>query len=63
MTYTEALKLAYPIHDALYGEPKDHQQWADGFNKRGKIAEVLIKATNSQTDAQVSNTNSCADAG
>jgi hypothetical protein len=46
MTYQEALKIAYPIHAALYGKPRDHQEWAEGFNKRDVIARELMKIYN-----------------
>ena len=49
MTYQEALKIAYPLHEALYGKPRDHQEWAAGFNKRDTIARVLMEVFTNQT--------------
>ena len=40
--YWKFLPLAYTIYDKLYGEPKSHYEWANGFNIRGKIVKVLI---------------------
>ena len=41
--YWEKLPLAYEIYYAVFGDPKTHQEWANGFNIRGKIIETLIK--------------------
>ena len=43
MTYQEALKIAYPLHEALFGKPKSHHEWAAGFNRRGVICRVLME--------------------
>lgn len=43
MEYQEALKLAYVIHDEIYGIPRTHQEWANAFNIRGRIAKALVK--------------------
>jgi hypothetical protein len=30
----------------VFGEPKTHAEWADSFNKIGKINRLIIKHTN-----------------
>ena len=40
--YWEYLPLAYEIY-YVFGKPKTHHEWANGFNIRGKIIETLIK--------------------
>jgi hypothetical protein len=40
-TYKKDLKLAYRIYDKIYGKPKTHGEWANGFNIRGKIIEAI----------------------
>jgi len=32
---------AQAIYDLLYGKPKTHQQWAQGFNVRYKILTII----------------------
>jgi len=41
--YWEFLPLAYEIYKNVFGDPKTHAEWANGFNIRGKIIETLIK--------------------
>ena len=42
-TYWELLPLAYKIYYTLYGQPKTHEEWAKGFNIRGKIIKTLLE--------------------
>lgn len=35
--YFDLLPLATLIYDELYGKPKSHIEWANGFNIRGKV--------------------------
>lgn len=39
--WSKNLDTAYRIYDVLYGKPKTHREWAEGFNIRGKIIDVL----------------------
>jgi len=41
--YWEFLPVAYSIYEKLYGKPKSHFEWANGFNIRGEIVKVLIE--------------------
>lgn len=41
--YWKHLPLAHQIYNELFGKPKTHNEWAEGFNIRGRITEVLIK--------------------
>ena len=42
--YWEFLPLAYEIYNNVFGEPKSHVEWANGFNIRGKIIKTLIES-------------------
>ena len=33
--------LEYKIWLEIYGKPKSHQEWADGFNRRGKLRRII----------------------
>ena len=46
--YWEYLPLAYEIYYNIFGEPKSNADWANGFNIRGKIIEVLIEEERSK---------------
>lgn len=37
------LSKAYELFAALFPLPKDHREWAEGFNVREKIRQILIK--------------------
>ena len=41
--YWEKLPLAYEIYYNVFGYPKSHAEWANGFNIRGKIIKTLIE--------------------
>lgn len=41
--YWKHLPLVYKIYYDLYGKPKTHYEWANGFNIRGKIIKTLIE--------------------
>ena len=41
--YWSYLPIAYKIYETLYGQPKSHGEWANGFNIRGKIIKTLIE--------------------
>ena len=41
--YWELLPLAYKIYYKLYGKPKTHDDWANGFNIRGKIIKTIME--------------------
>jgi len=38
-TYSETLPLSKEIYLEVFGEPKTHTEWADSFNKIGKISQ------------------------
>lgn len=40
--YKKALTIAYKLHKVLYGSPKTHREWAEGFNQRGVIVKLII---------------------
>jgi hypothetical protein len=42
-TYWDYIPLAYDIYYNVFGKPKTHGEWANGFNIRGKIIETLMK--------------------
>ena len=44
-TYSETLPLSKEIYLEVFGEPKTHAEWADSFNKIGKINRLIIKHT------------------
>jgi hypothetical protein len=41
--YRELEPLAYELYYELYGKPKTHYEWANGFNIRGKMIRILNK--------------------
>ena len=41
--YWKLLSLTYKIYYILYGKPKTHNDWANGFNIRGKIIRLLME--------------------
>ena len=45
-SYSETLPLSKEIYLDVFGEPKTHAEWADSFNKIGKINRLIIKHTN-----------------
>ena len=44
--YSKLLPLSKEIYLDMFGEPKTHTEWADSFNKIGKINRTIIKHTN-----------------
>ncbi len=44
-SYSETLPLSKEIYLEVFGEPKTHAEWADSFNKIGKINRLIIKHT------------------
>ena len=45
-SYSKTLPLSKEIYLEVFGEPKTHAEWADSFNKIGKINRLIIKHTN-----------------
>ena len=45
-SYSKTLSLSKEIYLDVFGEPKTHAEWADSFNKIGKINRTIIKHTN-----------------
>ena len=45
-SYSETLPLSKEIYLEVFGEPKTHAEWADSFNKIGRINRLIIKHTN-----------------
>jgi len=45
-SYSKTLPLSKEIYLDVFGEPKTHAEWADSFNKIGKINRLIIKHTN-----------------
>ena len=45
-TYSETLPLSKEIYLEVFGEPKTHAEWADSFNKIGRINRLIIKDAN-----------------
>lgn len=43
--YSKLLSLSEEIYLDIFGEPKTHAEWADSFNKIGKINRTIIKHT------------------
>ena len=41
--YKPYLDMSYKVYEALYGKPNTHEEYANSFNIRGKIARVLIE--------------------
>jgi hypothetical protein len=44
--YSKLLPLSKEIYLEVFGEPNTHAEWADSFNKIGKINRLIIKHTN-----------------
>ena len=42
-SYSETLPLSKEIYLEVFGEPKTHAEWADSFNKIGRINRLIIK--------------------
>ena len=40
--YSKLLPLSEEIYLEMFGEPKTHAEWADKFNKIGKITKTII---------------------
>ena len=47
-SYSKNLSLSKEIYLDVFGEPKTHAEWADCFNKIGKISRLIIKHTNGE---------------
>ncbi len=45
-SYSKTLPLSKEIYLEVFGEPKTHSEWADSFNKVGRINRLIIKHTN-----------------
>ncbi len=45
-SYSETLPLSKEIYLEVFGEPKTHAEWADSFNKIGRINKLIIKHAN-----------------
>ena len=45
-SYSKTLSLSKEIYLEVFGEPKTHSEWADSFNKVGRINRLIIKHTN-----------------
>jgi hypothetical protein len=45
-SYSKTLSLSKEIYFDVFGEPKTHAEWADSFNKIGRINRLIIKHTN-----------------
>lgn len=45
-SYSKTLPLSKEIYLEVFGEPKTHAEWADSFNKIGRINRLIIKYTN-----------------
>jgi len=41
--YKKTLPIAREIYEITYPKHTTHAQWADSFNKIGKINEIIIK--------------------
>ena len=46
--YSKLLPLSEEIYLDMFGEPKSHTEWADSFNKIGKINRTIIKHANGE---------------
>jgi hypothetical protein len=44
-SYSKTLPLSKEIYLDMFGEPKTHSEWADSFNKIGRINRLIIKHT------------------
>ena len=47
-SYLKTLPLSKEIYLEVFGEPKTHAEWADSFNKIGKINRTIIKYANGE---------------
>ena len=47
-SYSKTLPLSKEIYLEVFGEPKTHAEWADSFNKIGRINRLIIKHTNGE---------------
>ena len=47
-SYSKTLHLSKEIYLEVFGEPKSHAEWADSFNKIGRINRLIIKHTNGE---------------
>ena len=45
-SYSKTLSLSKEIYLEVFGEPKTHAEWADSFNKVGRINRLIIKHEN-----------------
>ena len=45
-SYSKTLLLSKEIYLEVFGEPKSHSEWADSFNKIGRINRLIIKDAN-----------------
>lgn len=45
-SYSKTLPLSKEIYLEVFGEPKTHAEWADSFNKIGRINRLIIKHAN-----------------
>ena len=45
-SYSKTLPLSKEIYLEVFGEPKSHSEWADSFNKVGRINRLIIKHAN-----------------
>ena len=45
-SYSKTLSLSKEIYLDVFGEPKTHAEWADSFNKIGRINRLIIKHAN-----------------
>ena len=46
--YSKLLPLSKEIYLGMFGEIKSHAEWADSFNKIGKINRTIIKHANGE---------------
>jgi len=47
-------KIAKKVHLYYEGKPTSHHAWADGFNKRGDVKEIITKIIENE---RIINTN------
>ena len=47
-SYSKTLPLSKEIYLEVFGEPKTHAEWADSFNKIGRINRLIIKHANGE---------------
>lgn len=50
--YREALDLSYVIYQEIYGEPKSHKEYAEGFNIRGRLARTILQYEQTRQDGK-----------